>query len=157
MILNNMICFKMQVTGLSLDIGDYIMFVSVWWGFKRPSYWGVQGTNNAVEILAPTAANIRVRRMFKPNGIDVRKLRGARVEISMDPLELFDKKCIGLQRGRKKNFFKNLPPENFRLTFWNDGSGVCIRQSTRLAVRRPGFLVLAKPGAQGGTPHLSGF
>lgn len=31
-----------------------------------------QGTNNAVEILAPTAADIRVRCMFKPNDINVR-------------------------------------------------------------------------------------
>lgn len=57
----------------------------------------------------PTAANVRMGHTFKLSGFDVGKLRCAGVEISMDPSELFDKKFIGLQRGKKRYFFKNRP------------------------------------------------
>lgn len=71
----------------------------------------MQRTNGAVGRMAPTAANIRMGRMFKPNGIDVRKPSCAGVEISMDLPELFDKKNLSGFRGegKKRYFFKNLP------------------------------------------------
>lgn len=87
------------------------MFVSIKQGFKGTDSSAMQETNSAVGKVAPTAANIRMGGVFKPNGIDVRKPRCAGVEVSMDPSELFDKKFIGLQNGggRQRDFFKNLP------------------------------------------------
>ena len=52
-----------------------------------------------MERMAPTVATIRMGRTFKLNGIDIRKLRCVGVEISMDPLELFDKKIHWASEG----------------------------------------------------------
>lgn len=81
---------------------------------------GCPGTNSVVGRMAPTVATIRMGRTFKPNGIDIRKLRCVGVEISMDPSELFDKKSIGLQRGNNRIFLQESFLKNFRLTFLND-------------------------------------
>lgn len=67
--------------------------------------------------IFPTAAHVSMGHVFKPSGFDVRKLRCAGVEISMNPSELFDKTFIGLQRGEWKDISLRPFPDRFRLMF----------------------------------------
>lgn len=80
--------------------------------------------------------------MFKLNGIDVRKLRCPAVKMS---LELFDKKFTGLQREKKRYFFKNFP-EEFQIFEWlghNADKTVC-RAGLRTGSQETWFSISGK-------------